>query len=80
MLTVDYGDLQISLRSDYTPRLGAASKPAGSIEIRKDKPYVLDFATKPEVDFQAPPEGKDLQAGRRRSGWPPCSGFPTRDF
>ena len=42
---------------------GTASKQAGSIEIRKDKPYVLDFATKPEVHFLAPPEGETFKPG-----------------
>jgi hypothetical protein len=63
MLKVDYGDLQVSLRADYTRTAGGASKPVGSIEIRKDKPYVLDFATKPEVNFQAPPKEKTFKPG-----------------
>jgi hypothetical protein len=60
ILLVDYGDLQISLRADYTR---GASKPVGSLAIRKDKPFVLDFATKPEVYFQAPPKEKTFKPG-----------------
>ena len=44
-------------------RFGRASKRAGRIEIRKDKPYVLDFATKPEVHFRAPSEGEIFKPG-----------------
>jgi hypothetical protein len=61
MLRVDYGGLQVGLRADYT-RSAAGSK-AGGIEITKDKPYVLDFASKPAVDFQSPPEEKTFKPG-----------------
>jgi hypothetical protein len=62
-LTVDCGELRISLRPDYTLNSGGASKPSGTIEIRKDKPYVLDVATKPEVYFRAPSEGATFKPG-----------------
>ncbi len=61
-LMVDCGDLRISLRPDYTLDSGA-SKPAGRIEIRKDKPYLLDLAAKPEVHFRAPSEGATFKPG-----------------
>ena len=60
LLNVDYGNVQVSLRADYTR---AALKQSGSIEIRKDKPYVLDFAAKPEVQFQSPPKDKTFKLG-----------------
>ena len=44
----------------HRPR-ATASRPA--IEIRKDKPYVLDFSDKPEVHFQAPPKEKTFKPG-----------------
>ena len=37
----------------------------GTTEIRKDKPYVLDFTAKPEVDFQSPTEGKTFKLGEQ---------------
>jgi hypothetical protein len=63
MLRVEYGGLQIGLRADYTRGTGSASKPAGGIEISKDKPYVLDFTSKPVVDFQSPPKDKTFKPG-----------------
>jgi hypothetical protein len=65
MLNVDYGDLQVSLRADYTRNVLGASKQSGSIEIRKDKPYVLDFSAKPEVSFQSPAEGQVFKLGEQ---------------
>jgi hypothetical protein len=62
-LVVDCGDLRMSLRSDFTLTSGVDSKPAGMIEIRKNKPYVLDFATKPEVYFRAPSAGEIFKPG-----------------
>jgi hypothetical protein len=63
ILLVDYGNLQVSLRSDYTRNASRGSKSAGGIEIRKDKPYVLDLTGKPEVNFQSPPQGKSFKPG-----------------
>jgi hypothetical protein len=61
ILNVTYGDLQVSLRADYTRSQGG--KPASNMEIRNDKPYVLDFSEKPEVKFQGPPQDKVFQPG-----------------
>jgi hypothetical protein len=61
MLNVNYGDLVVSLRADYT-RV-QAGKSASMIEIRKDKPYVLDFSEKPEVKFQTPLQDKVFKPG-----------------
>ena len=63
ILNVDYGDLQVSLRNDYTRVVAPGSASLGKIEIRKDKPYVLDFSTKPEVFFQAPSQEKTFKPG-----------------
>ncbi len=63
LLMADCGNLRISLRDDYTLTTGTASKRAGSIEVRKNKPYVLDLATRPEVHFQAPCEGETFKPG-----------------
>jgi hypothetical protein len=63
ILNVDYGDLQVSLRADYNRIVAPGSKSVGNIEIRKDKPYVLDFDTKPEVFFQSPPKEKTFKPG-----------------
>jgi hypothetical protein len=63
ILNVDYGDLQVSLRDDYTRVATPGSKQPGKIEVRKDKPYVLDFSTKPEVFFQSPLQEKTFKPG-----------------
>jgi hypothetical protein len=58
-LRVDCSDLRVSLRADYTLN----SSTAGSIEVRKEKPYLLDFATKPDVHFLSPPEEDAFKPG-----------------
>lgn len=62
LLNVDYGRLQVSLRSNYN-RPAVAGKMPGSIEIRKDKPFVLDFSEKAEMQFLNPPKGKVFKPG-----------------
>jgi hypothetical protein len=59
MLMVDFGDLQVRLQNDYT------RNQSGGIQIRKDKPFVLDLAAKPEVQFQSPPEDKTFKLGEQ---------------
>ena len=61
-LNVDYGRLQVTLRANYS-RGVVAGKTPGTIEIRKDKPYVLDFSEKAEMQFIAPPENKVFKPG-----------------
>lgn len=57
-LIADCGGLRISLRPDFTLNSGA-----GTIEVRKDKPYLLDFAAKPEVFFRAPSATETFKPG-----------------
>jgi hypothetical protein len=62
IMIVDCGDLRIMLRADYT-RISRGGAKSGGIEIRKDKPFVLDLTTKPVLDFQSPPKGKTFKPG-----------------
>lgn len=55
-LNVDYGCLQVSLRANR-------NKAPGAIEIRKDKPFVLDFSEKAELQFLWPPKDKVFEQG-----------------
>jgi hypothetical protein len=64
-LTIDYGGLQVAIGSYYSqPRRGnKRQSPPQGIQIREDKPFVLDFPNKPEIVFQGPPADKSLKLG-----------------
>jgi len=66
MLQARVGKVDVSLRQNYysaqTPE-GRAKPPAPSIQIRKDKPLVLDFAQRPKVVFIGPPADKSVRTG-----------------
>ena len=65
-LTMRYGRLRISISENYhadgKPRSASMEKVYG-IEIRKDKPFVLDFSNKPEVIFASPSKGASISVG-----------------
>jgi hypothetical protein len=65
-LTLEYGGLQISLSDNYHaeghPRDMGRGRPY-TIQIRADKPFVLDFSNKPAVIFASPPIDKPLKLG-----------------
>ena len=60
-LSVDYGDLQVSVGNNYTLQ-GQGDAPRG-IQIREEKPFVLDFPNKPQIVFQSPPAEKPVKLG-----------------
>lgn len=62
LLNVDYGRLQVGLRANYNRPAGAGKTP-GALEIRKDKPCVLDFSEKAEMQFLAPPQERVFKPG-----------------
>ena len=61
-LTIDYGGLQVQHRQQLHLRRRKPDVPHG-IQIREDKPFVLDFPNKPEIVFQSPPADKPLKLG-----------------
>jgi hypothetical protein len=63
ILYVDYGSLQVNLRPNYNLPAASGAKPGCTMEIRKDKPYVLDFSGKPAVTFLGPPKEKVFKPG-----------------
>ena len=66
-LSVDLGELSLNLsanRHSIDPPHGPREEPAAyNIRIRKDKPYVLDFANKPTVLFTNPPPDRECKRG-----------------
>jgi len=66
MLQAKVGKVDVSLRQNWysaqTPD-GRSKPPAPSIQIRKDKPVVLDFAQRPKVVFIGPPADKPVRTG-----------------
>jgi hypothetical protein len=66
-LMVDHGRLRFAARTVSDAYLTAAGKtpkpPQNAIEIRKDKPFVMEFSGKPEVIFIGPREGQEFKAG-----------------
>ncbi len=60
-LSIDYGGLQVAVGSNYQRQPGAA--PPQGLQIRADKPFVLDFPNKPEIGFQSPPADKAVKLG-----------------
>jgi hypothetical protein len=62
-LTIQYGRLRLGARQYQGTTPEGAKAPKFGIEIRKDKPFVLDFAGRPQVIFQAPAEGAKFQPG-----------------
>ncbi len=67
-MTINYGGLQVGVSNNYYSQNRAAAgsteqhAPQG-VQIREDKPFVLDFSGKPEVTFQAPPADKPIKLG-----------------
>jgi len=66
-LTIELGNVTIAVSDNYhsdgRPRGGLAKNRVYGIEIRKDKPFVLDFANKPEVLFASPAENTQVRPG-----------------
>jgi len=66
-LNVEFGRLKIFLSDNYhsdgKPRDRGGRAPVHGIHIRKDKPFVLDFTTKPEVLFASPAKDVRLKPG-----------------
>ena len=64
-LTIDFGSLQISLSNNYhsdgEPRESGSA--VYGIEIREDRPFVLDFSNEPEVLFATPAKDARLRVG-----------------
>ena len=67
-MTINYGGLQVGVSNNYYSQNRAAAgsteqhAPQG-VQIREDKPFVLDFSGKPEATFQAPPADKPIKLG-----------------
>lgn len=66
LLQAKVGKVAVSLRqnpySAATPE-GRPGAPTAAIQIRKEKPVVLDFAQRPKVVFLNPPAQKPVRAG-----------------
>jgi hypothetical protein len=64
---VEYGPLSISMSMNYhadgKPRGGMDRTPVFGIQIRKDKPFVLDFSNKPDVMFASPAKDQTFKPG-----------------
>ncbi len=63
-LIIQYGRLRFACRpaTDYLPAVSSKS-PAFSVQVRKDKPCVLEFSGKPEVVFLGPPKDRTFKPG-----------------
>jgi len=61
------GRLEVSImqksHSDGKPRDRAGRPPVYGIQIRKDKPFVLDFSNKPDVMFASPARDQRVKLG-----------------
>lgn len=61
------GRLAFTLRQAYSPNSTPEERQhlwaSYPIKIRQDKPFLLDFANKPEFEFADPPEGKHYKPG-----------------
>jgi hypothetical protein len=66
-LTIQYGRLRIDLSDNYhaegQPRSRTGIAQNCFIKIRKDRPFVLDFANKPQVLFASPAKNKTFKPG-----------------
>ncbi len=64
-LTITLDDLQISVSNNYHTEGGRAPRqePVFGIQVREDKPYILDFSNKPEVMFVQPMKGQRVKPG-----------------
>ena len=66
-LTIEYGKLRISVSQNYHAEGGARDRggraPLYAFQLRKDKPFVLDFSGKPDVMFACPTNGQQIKAG-----------------
>jgi hypothetical protein len=65
-LTIDYGGLQISLSDNYHAEGHSRDMRRGrpyTIQIREDKPFVLDFSNKPAVLFASPATDRPVKLG-----------------
>jgi len=66
-LTIELGNVRIDVSNNYhsdgRPRGGTSRNRVYGIQIRKDKPFVLDFANKPEVLFASPAENMQVRPG-----------------
>ena len=66
-LHVEFGRLQIFLSDNYhsdgKPRQRDGREPVYGVHIRKDRPFVLDFANQPEVLFASPAKGERVKPG-----------------
>ena len=66
-LSLDFGRLRLAVsqtyHSDGKPRDRAGRAPVYGIKIRKDKPFVLGFANKPDVLFALPAKDHRVKLG-----------------
>jgi hypothetical protein len=70
-MSINYGGLQVGVSNNYYSQNRAAvaapgdtePRPPQGVQIREDKPFVIDFSGKPEVTFQAPPADKPIKLG-----------------
>ncbi len=62
-LIARYGRIRFSAR--MIANADASSGPGFAVEIRKDKPYVLELSGKPEAKFVSPKEGQEFKPGDR---------------
>ena len=66
-LAVDFGDLALSFSRNYYSEDGTRPTtlrpPTRSFKIRKGKPFVLDFSTKPVVLFNRPDKAQTFKPG-----------------
>jgi len=65
LLSVRVGKVEVSLRQNwYSAENPQTSRPPSfGLQIRKDKPLVLDFAQRPKVVFINPPADKPVRTG-----------------
>jgi hypothetical protein len=64
--TAQYGRVRFAARmmpGASPPFAGGAAGPAYPVAIRKDKPYVLEFSGKPEVNFMRPTKDQSFKPG-----------------
>lgn len=68
-LTINYGPMLVVISDNYhsdgKPRDRGGRPQVYGIKIRKDKPFVLDFANKPEVMFASPAKDCRLKPGEQ---------------
>ena len=64
-VTAQYSRIRFNVRAipNTVVTEGGRTEPVFNVQIRKDKPYILEFSAKPEVKFSSPQDGQAFKPG-----------------